>query len=152
MDARLHGLALAEPVQSRVRVLESIRLDEVSLKAARSKTQPDVLIVIFESLQLEMLNDQVMPNTFELGQRGLILQRHFSGGNASNLGIFSLLNGMEATWFPQSNEFTPLFNELFHEAGYEIGFYGGTDDWGEFGMAGFIKPDLFDRFEIEPVD
>ena len=151
IDARLHGLALADPVKQRLSLLKSMQLADKGY-SEDDASRPDVLIVIFESLQLEMLNDQVMPNTFALGQRGLILRQHFSGGNASNLGIFSLLNGMEATWFPQSDQFVPVMNQLFHQAGYEIGFYGGTDDWAKFGMGGFVKPDLFDRFEIEPVD
>lgn len=146
----LHGLGLYESVINRIASFQTAKLAESS----RPTDAPlqDVVVVIIESLQHDLLSAEVMPNTYALGQRGMLMGNHFSGGNASNLGIFSLLNGVESSYFPRSGEFPPLMNHLLHQAGYEIAFYGGSEGWDDFGMDTFIKPSHFDDFVIEPVD
>ncbi|MCO8122212.1 sulfatase-like hydrolase/transferase [Stieleria sp. TO1_6] len=150
VQSKLHGLGLVTPVQQRITMFKQARV------AAQSDEQLppriDGVIVIIESLQHSLMSPDVMPNVHRLGRDGYMLRNHFSGGNASNLGIFSLLNGTEASYFPLSHTFRPLMNRLLQQAGYELGFYGGTDDWDKFGMSGFIKPDYYDDFQIEPVD
>ena len=147
--ACLHGLILSDMVNRRIDQLNNLTFPPPQTQVDHP---PDVLIVIVESLQSELLNSEAMPHVHAYAERGFHLRNHFSGGNASNLGIFSLLNGMEATWFPKSRQFDPLMIQSFHQAGYEIGFYGGTDDWTEFKMEGFVNPELYDDFHVEPVD
>ncbi|MFG0290799.1 MAG: sulfatase-like hydrolase/transferase [Rhodopirellula sp. JB044] len=120
----------------------------------RQTTQaPDALIIVCESLRPEMLSPEVMPNAFRAASGGLILRNHFSGGNATSLGMFSIVSGMEAIWFYKSDvRFAPSLNRLFRQAGYELGFFAGHDDWETFQMDAFLSPHQFDRFEIEPMD
>ena len=146
-EYRLHGLQLFDAAQHRIQQFQSAQLT-VSEDAKRY----DVVIVILESLQHSMIQADVMPNAYALSQQGLRLNRHFSGGNSSNLGIFSLVNGTESIFFPHASSFTPLLNRLFAQAGYERGFFGGADDWHQFAMDGFINEEHFDQFWVEPVD
>jgi membrane-anchored protein YejM (alkaline phosphatase superfamily) len=67
--------------------------------------------------------------------------------------MFSLLSGLEAVWFYKSEvRFAPPLNRLFRQAGYELGFFAGHDDWNKFQMDAFVSPQHYDRFEIEPLD
>lgn len=149
IDAKLHGLGLADALGTRIKTFNDAT---VKRTGDGSERLPDVVIVIVESLQHSLMTADVMPNTHRLAQQGYLLRNHFSGGNASNLGIFSLVNGIESSYFPHSNSFVPLMNRFLGQSGYELGFYGGTDDWEEFGMSTFIKPDYYDEFLVEPVD
>ncbi len=109
---------------------------------------PDVLIVVVESFRRELLEPAVMPNLWEYATKGIHCRTHFSGGNATNHGMFSLLNGLEAIWYERGVRYTPLLNRLFREAGYELGFFAGHDDWRKFYMDGYISEEQFDVFEI----
>jgi hypothetical protein len=81
------------------------------------------------------------------------MSRHHSGGNASSLGLFSLVSGLDAIWFYLADvRFSPAMNRLFKQAGYELGFFAGADDWDAFQMEAFIHADAYDRFEIETRD
>jgi membrane-anchored protein YejM (alkaline phosphatase superfamily) len=91
-----------------------------------------------------------MPNLWSLSQRGITCKTHFSGGNSTNLGMFSLFNGLDAIWFGQPVTYSPLLNRLFRSAGYEVGFFGGRDDWRTFRMDGFIDSQHYDVFETLP--
>lgn len=109
---------------------------------------PDVLIVVVESFRRELIEPEVMPNLWEYATKGIHCRTHFSGGNATNHGLFSLLNGLEAIWYERPVRYTPLLNRLFREAGYELGFFAGHDDWRKFYMDGYLSDEHFDVFEI----
>lgn len=114
---------------------------------------PDILVVVVESLRPELIHPSIMPNVHARAEHGLWMQSHHSGGNASSLGIFSLVNGLDAIWFYLSQvRFDPAMNRLFHQAGYELGFFGGADDWDAFQMDAFINSDAYDTFQVEPRD
>ncbi len=117
------------------------------------KPRPNVLIIVCESLRPEMLVPDVMPNAAEAARSGWLFGQHYSGGNATSLGMFSLLSGLEGVWFYKSEvRFAPPLNRLFRQAGYELGFFAGHDDWEKFQMDAFVSPQHYDRFEIEPLD
>lgn len=107
---------------------------------------PDVLLVVVESFRRELITQEVMPNLFQLASRGINCQFHFSGGNATNHGVFSLLSGLEPTWFDSPQRFTPTLNRYFRSLGYEVGFFAGANDWAEFHMDGFVRPELYDEY------
>ncbi|EMB18192.1 sulfatase-like hydrolase/transferase [Rhodopirellula europaea] len=112
---------------------------------------PDILLIVVESLRPELVDPSVMPNTYSRAMRGLWMRRHHSGGNASSLGLFSLVSGLDAIWFYLADvRFSPAMNRLFEQAGYELGFFAGADDWEAFQMEAFIHADAYDTFDIGP--
>lgn len=113
------------------------------------RVRPDVLIVVVESFRHELVDEQIMPHLWRYAQKGLHCRQHFSGGNATNHGMFSLLNGLEAIWYERDVRYSPLLNRLFRQAGYQLGFFGGHNDWREFLMDGYISADHYDVFEID---
>ncbi len=148
---RLRGYALASTITSKEQRfrLNTARVDVVS----QHQHQPDVLIIVLESLRSEVMVPRVMPNACRLASRGLTLRSHYSGGNATSLGIFSLVTGLEAIWFYRSEaRYAPAMNRLFHQAGYEIGCFSGQNDWPPFQMEGFMNERVYDAFRCEPSD
>lgn len=114
---------------------------------------PDILLIVVESLRPELIQPSVMPNVHGRALQGLWMHHHHSGGNASSLGLFSLVSGLDAIWFYLADvRFSPAMNRLFKQAGYELGFFGGADDWAAFQMDSFIRSDAYDVFEVEPRD
>lgn len=108
---------------------------------------PDVLVVVVESFRRELVDPEVMPNLWKLAAKGIHCRKHFSGGNATNHGMFGLINGLEAIWYERPVRYAPILNRLFRQSGYEIGFFAGHDDWRKFNMDGYISAEHFDVFE-----
>jgi membrane-anchored protein YejM (alkaline phosphatase superfamily) len=119
----------------------------VDRTALPDRSLPDVLIVVVESFRHELVDPQVMPNLSRYAELGIHCRSHFSGGNATNHGMFSLLNGLEAIWYERPVRYSPLLNRVFRQAGYELGFFAGHDDWRKFYMDGYISDEHFDVFE-----
>lgn len=135
---------ITERHSRRIRRIGFAQVDEV-----RSDS-PDILIVVLESFRHELVSDEVMPNLASAAKQGLWCKHHFSSGNATSHGLFSIVTGMDATWFDTSLRYTPPLYRLFRSAGYEIGFFAGHDDWRKFYMDGFVTPGHFDEFAITP--
>jgi membrane-anchored protein YejM (alkaline phosphatase superfamily) len=129
------------------RILASTR---ASTRAGDSP--PDVLLVVIESLRREVIQKDVTPNLYALANRGIWAKNHFSTSNATNMGMFSAVYGLEPVWFDRGVEWKPAMNELFSQANYQLGFFGGSEHWDTFRMDTFINPELYDQFFISPVN
>jgi len=153
----------AVPSRERLRALESyeaiyrreqIMLDQEFQLTRKPRTTGDpepngVIVVVVECLRPEAISPELMPNLYAFSKKSLLLKKHFSGGNSTCLGMFSLLNGLESIWFRRSVNAAPLYNRFLHQAGYELAFYGGQTDWRVYEMDGFINERHYDSFHIE---
>ena len=108
----------------------------------------NVLVVILESFRAELVDPDVMPWLSSKKDEAIYCRNHYSGGNASQHGIFSIVNGLNAYWFHQPVTYTPLLNRLFREAGFRCGFFGSKNDWRQFMMDGFINPMHYDIYQV----
>ncbi|MFK8112057.1 MAG: sulfatase-like hydrolase/transferase [Rubripirellula sp.] len=119
--------------------------DELDSTIAR----PNVIVVVIECFRPEIINPEVMPNLHAFAQKSIYCRNNFSSGNATCFGMFSLFTGLEAVWFERKVANQPIMNRLLKQAGYKLGFYGGQTDWRHYGMAGFVREELYDDFQIE---
>ena len=63
--------------------------------------------------------------------------------------MFGMVTGLESNWFHRPVNTRPLLNRALRQVGYEVGFYGGHTGWWQYDMDGFVRPELFDDFQIE---
>lgn len=146
---RLHALRAAPAVLERESKQQSLRVDDsINLQQPR----PDVIVIVIECFRPEVIDPEVMPNLHAFAAKSILCRNNFSSGNATCYGMFSLFTGLEAVWFDRPVSSDPIMNRLMHQAGYQLGFYGGQTDWRHFGMAGFVHEGLYDDFQIELPD
>lgn len=131
----------AQARQRRLRIAQAMPSDSTA-------TLPDVVVIVIESMRPELIAVDVMPNLAALAQQGIHCKTHFSGGNATNHGVFTLVSGLEPIWFDTAQRFDPGMFRWFKSLGYETGFFAGANDWKTFRMDGFIRKDHFDEFEV----
>lgn len=88
----------------------------------------NVIIVLLDSWRVESLNETVMPRLFERSKQALIFENHFSGGNATRCGVFSMFYGLPASYFHaiNANRLEPVLMEKFRESGYDFGLYSSA--------------------------
>ena len=113
-----------------------------------TKQLPDVVFVVIESLRPELVDPEVMPTLAKFAEKGLHCKQHHSTGNATTHGMFGLFNGLEAIWYSRPIRNRPMLNRLLHQAGYEIGFFAGHNDWRKFRMEGYVNKQHYDVFEV----
>jgi hypothetical protein len=116
---------------------------------------PNIFIFGSDATRNDMVTKEIMPNIFEFSKESLRFQKHYSGGNTTRFGIFSLFYGLNATyWFAFLDEQkgSVLFDALLHQ-NYNINITNSTDlRWPEFRQTAFAKINdkIKDGFKGEP--
>jgi membrane-anchored protein YejM (alkaline phosphatase superfamily) len=91
------------------------------------KTKKNILLFVLESWRFDMLKKDVMPNVYDLAQRSYVFKNHFSGGNVTISGLFSMMYGIHASYMnlAQSNpaKYSTVLTTTLDRYGYNTGVY-----------------------------
>lgn len=61
--------------------------------------RPNILFLVIESWRFDAIGERITPNISRFASRNLQFTHHFSGGNASRTGLFSLFYGLPGTYW-----------------------------------------------------
>ena len=99
------------------------------------KPKPHIFIFASDAVRNSIITEENAPNISSFAQDAIRYDNHFSGGNATRFGIFSLMYGLNATyWFKflAANQGSILFTAL-QNLNYQIRIISSTDtNWPEF--------------------
>jgi membrane-anchored protein YejM (alkaline phosphatase superfamily) len=69
---------------------------------------PNIVWLVAESLRYDMLDPKIMPRLWDFSQQALRLEQHYSGGNLTQMGVFSMFYGLYGNyWFPMHSARRP---------------------------------------------
>jgi len=82
----------------------------------------NVMWLVSESLRWDMMDPAIMPAACAFGDRALRFTRHYSGGNGTRMGMFSMFYGLPGNyWQPFLAEHrSPVLMDRVLDAGYEL--------------------------------
>jgi len=102
---------------------------------------PNVLIVLLDCWRYDMLNERVTPNLSIFADESVVLKRHYSGGNATRFGVFSLLYGLYSyDWHAFLGERrSPVLLDELQKLGYDFKILSSTRlTYPEFRKSAFV--------------
>jgi len=85
----------------------------------------NILVVVIDAMRADALTPDVAPRLEQFARRAIRFDHHYSGGNTSRTGLFSLFYGVPGTYFDAfANRARPpvLMDEL-RRSGYELGVF-----------------------------
>lgn len=100
------------------------------------------LFIVVDSLRADMLTPEVMPETWKFGRRAAVFAGHYSGGNCTRFGIFSMLYGLYGNyWFPMLGERRgPVLLDELKRQGYDLRVYASAKlSFPEFNKTCFVE-------------
>lgn len=116
----------------------------------------NILIIASDATRYSAITPEIAPNLTQFKRDGAIdFQHHISGGNATRFGIFSLMYGINATyWFSflDANQGSVLFDVL-KQLDYEIHIISSTSTaWPEFRKTCYVnvQANIKDDFKGAP--
>ncbi|HOU92808.1 MAG TPA: sulfatase-like hydrolase/transferase, partial [Polyangiaceae bacterium] len=85
----------------------------------------DVLVVVLDSVRYDMLRPEVMPNLSALAGQCLSMRRHYTTGGNTGTGMFGLLSGLAAPYYPLAARarLQPIPLEILRRLGYRRSVY-----------------------------
>lgn len=94
-------------------------LEEV--RFAPVERPPNIIMLVAESLRWDQLTEEVMPNTWAFGQRGLRFTRHYSSGNGTREALFGMFYGLYGAYWENflHAQRSPLLMDRIQALGYK---------------------------------
>jgi membrane-anchored protein YejM (alkaline phosphatase superfamily) len=115
----------------------------------------NIFIIASDSLKYSILDEEIAPNITEFSKDSLVFDHHYSGGNSTRFGIFSLIYGLNSTyWFSFLNaNQKPVLFDILKQLNYQIDIFSSTNtNWPEFRKTCYvdIQPSIHDNFKGDP--
>jgi len=88
----------------------------------------NVLLVIVDAMRADALTPEASPRLFDFARGAIQFDRHYSGGNSSRPGVFSLFYAIPPTYFDAfaSRTRSPVLMDVMREHGYELGIFASS--------------------------
>ena len=88
----------------------------------------NVLLVVIDGMRADALNADTAPELSKFAPSAIRFDGHYSGGNSSQPGMFSLFYGIPPTYFDAFFALArpPLLMDLFRQRGYQLGLFSSS--------------------------
>lgn len=85
----------------------------------------NIVWLVSESWRADMLDPQIMPASWQFSRKAQRFSKHYSGGNGTRMGVFSMFYGMYGSyWFSFLGERRqPVIMDVLQDQGYQLGLY-----------------------------
>jgi membrane-anchored protein YejM (alkaline phosphatase superfamily) len=85
----------------------------------------DVLVIAIDAMRADSANPRVAPNIARFGEQALRFGKHWSAGNGTRPGLFSLFYGLPPTYWNAfyAAQQPPVLIETFQKHGYRVGVF-----------------------------
>jgi len=88
----------------------------------------NILVIVIDSLRFDMINDEVAPNINKISKISQNFRNHYSGGNSTRFGIFSLFYGLYGYYWHDflNNRQGPIIFNVLKDLGYNFKILSAT--------------------------
>lgn len=95
------------------------------LSCAPAAALPNVLMIVIDGLRFDAIDPSGTPFLERFGNDAIVFEQHYSGGNSTRMGMFSLLYGLPGGYFDSvySSQTPALLMDQFVDAGYDFGIF-----------------------------
>lgn len=89
----------------------------------------NVVVIGIDAWRFDMLNDFNMPHLASFSRTAWVFNNHFSGGDATGPGIFSLFYGLPASYWTamEAQQRAPLLMDEFAKHHYQSGIFSSSE-------------------------
>lgn len=130
-DDALRELGLVDEVSAARRlqaVSGAVDYPKSPISCEAQQGLPNIFVMVVDSWRYDQLNAEVTPHIQALAEESLQFTNHYSGGNNTRTGLFSLLYGLPATYwesFLDARAGSALINAI-QAQGYDLAIYASA--------------------------
>ncbi len=95
------------------------------MRCEQPARRQNLMVVLMDALRPDVIDPRLMPNLSTLRDRGLNFANHWSGGNSSRAGIFSMFYGLPSTYMDTfyGVQQPPVLMERLRQLDYQFALY-----------------------------
>jgi membrane-anchored protein YejM (alkaline phosphatase superfamily) len=122
---RERALAAGDPASGIQAPRSGLHYPLAALRCSVTPPSLNVLLIVVDAMRADALTPDVAPHLTALARRAIRFEQHWSGGNSSRAGMFSLFYGLPGTYWPAfaGAARPPVLVDLFQQARYQLGLF-----------------------------
>lgn len=95
------------------------------LEARPLDRYPNVIMLVGESFRWDLLTPEITPNLWAFSQQALRFEHHYSGGNRTRMGLFSMFYGLYAPyWYSfERQRVAPALMNFLRDKDYQLALH-----------------------------
>lgn len=106
-------------------------LHDIRFQIPDGGRRPNIVVLLLESWRHDAMNAEVSPNLHRFAQRSSLFANHFSSGNSTPSGVFSLFYGIHPTYWTavKANSATidnPVLMDVLRANDYALGIFADS--------------------------
>lgn len=112
------------------------------IEHTKKKDLPNVIFILIDAWRFDMLNQDVSPNITRFSKDAVVFRNHYSGGNASRFGVFTLIYGVYGSYWHSflAERRSPVLLDELMKLGYDFKILASTKMTNpEFRKTAFVK-------------
>ena len=113
-----------------------------SIQVVAPEQPLNIVWMVAESWRWDMLDPEIMPETWAFSQKGFRFMHHYSGGNGTRMGLFTMFYGLYGPyWFSfLAEQRSPIIMDILQDQAYQLGMYTSAKfSYPEFDKTIFAK-------------
>ncbi len=128
MSSLLRSLGIEVKKVSKLKVSKTegeLHYPKNALKINKIKKPFNIIMLVSESMRWDLLTKDIMPNTFNFSNQAWRFEQHYSGGNGTRQGLFSLFYGLQGNYWDifLRNNRGPIFLDILNDYNYQYFVY-----------------------------
>lgn len=86
---------------------------------------PNIIMLVGESFRWDLLDPEITPNLWKLAASSLRFEQHYSGGNRTRMGLFSMFYGLHSPyWYSfERQRVAPALMRFVQEKNYQLALH-----------------------------
>jgi membrane-anchored protein YejM (alkaline phosphatase superfamily) len=95
------------------------------LQSVLLKNPPNIIMLVGESFRWDLLDPEITPNLWKLSTESQRFEQHYSGGNRTRMGLFSMFYGIYAPyWYSfERQRIPPALMEFIRGRNYQLALH-----------------------------
>jgi len=106
------------------------------------KHPPNIILILMDSFRFDMLNYDITPNIYEFSKKSLVFENHYSGGNCTRFGVFSIFYALYGNYWDLmlGERRPPVFMTALSDLGYDFKILAASElTFPEFNKTCFVE-------------
>lgn len=105
-----------------------LRYPLAELRCTTPATLPNILVIGLDAMRPDAVDARIAPNIERFAGGALRFENHWSGGNGTRVGLFSLFYAIPPTYWRAfySEQRSPVLIDRIQAAGYQLGVFPGN--------------------------
>jgi uncharacterized protein len=86
---------------------------------------PNIIMLVAESFRWDLLDPEITPNLWAFSKESMTFNQHYSGGNRTRMGLFSMFYGLYAPYWDafEEQKVSPVLMDVIREKDYQLALH-----------------------------